>query len=678
MSSIERLELWTDLAPAGGTRRALVANWIACSEEVTLEGDNTMTVTLLRDNPALVTLATLAGSSNAEPQAVLRAVYGDGTFQERRIEADEERDDAGWVTFALVARGMLHELSMRGMVFREHPDGTRTYHFQASGLTAAQHITNYILPALLEAGQAFWDVGTIESTDPITIVYSADSPLAALRKLETATGLELVPPRFVAPSYRMELVTQVGASARIVRVHANVNLLATGFGRSAADVANRIYGFGADDPEVGRATMGGNAWNVTNIRTSAGNTFLTLEDPAGGPGPVAFDHQFGVTDEGQHRLVAVNAPEQADFYIVDSFAETQEVQVVVYKSGLVNTARLYRIMHGNRSLAYVEHPESRASLGPRVGYAEKPQAEMALNHIGNPLCRLLADPFDPQRNLRPGGIATWLQDGNVATTLETNPIYWRTGGRSLRCTFSDSLAQVFAFGFGAGFSDGLISYFGDIWVLEGQVEVSLTVSLRTSVMLPNNTQTQQLLYPIDWQRLYPTLPDDTIPKPVNTGTNGWERVGLEGIHDATTYPASAAWVQFRAKTLPCTVLIDAAQVTNTPTQRDLVEGTGSNALVQAANDKLARYAELGVTLGIEALDASTTDDPRFPVNNYVIGGRIQVYNERLAQAVQTRVLGLSRVWEEKTRLRVQISSARADVARILAQRGPTTPAAAGV
>jgi hypothetical protein len=683
MSTIERLELWSDLEAAGGARVAVVGLWRECSEAINLDGTSELRLTIDADNPALRTppLALIPPGAivgpdehNARPNRVLRALHSSGAIVERRIEDCLEQDDRGDLTVALTAHGMLHDISNRGLCRRVHPDGSKTYHFQASGLTITQHVNLYIIPALSEAGQGFWAMGAQEYSGQVSIVYEEDSPLAACRKLaEAVPGSLEFRVRYNATNlrYTLDFLQQIGASAQPVRLRPGGGLMSLGVRRSTADVVTRVYGFGATDSDVGTATMDQNAWQITGIRVDGVYLWLTLTDPAGGPGPIGFDGQF----VGHQLRKLVLAPSLADFTVLASDAGAQEVQVSVPAGQVppsVASKVLYRLTAvDGGALSYVERPQvsGQSPLGIRVGTIKRPEATGATNLLGNPTLR------DPTPTSGSGNIVSNWTRGltGVATALEGNPIYWRSGGRSLRVTFSGGAG--FVFNSSVASAQRSLSYFADVWTLTGAVEVSLFVGLQQTSTLPDGSTAGSLEYPRDWAKMYPGIAAPTFGFRT-TVRGGWERLGLQNIHDGIRYPVFSVQVWIRPAQNPfaaTTCLVDAAQVTATPTWRDLIEGGGSNVLVQDANAKLVAYDSMALNVSMNTLDLASAQDGTFPFQDYVLGGPIVLIDEQLNQALQTRVLGWQRDWLAPVDLRVQISDQGMDLGAILANRPPSAP-----
>ena len=671
MPALKHLILQSDLMDAGGIQRGWVKNWLACAESVHVDGTDTMTLTLHSENEALVTLDTPSGETNADFGRVLRAVHSDGSFVERRIEAmtRDERDGDSRVT--IVAHGLLAELGQRGKVYRTRAGGGRTYHFQAASQTAAQHLANYILPALWEAGATYWISGTIESGDePVTVVYDMDSPLSALRKLANAhVGYLELTVDYSLPlrRYRINLLRQQGGHAPIMRLRGGPALVRMGLNRTLRETVNRIYGFGATDPEAGRATTAQNVWDIRQTRLDAAGTWHALADPAGGPGPIAFDGQYTGHPLGKHRLLSLN-PAHAQWYIEESNAARQEVRATLIQSGSFPSTGYWRIAAPSDDLHYVERrPAPSGRTYPvMAGHVERPEVSGVINYIFNPFGRY---DLAAQSNNLP---SFWVSFGTPGAVKEINPIYVRTRANSVRVTFNTLGHWVRLPGVGNGLmNNGRISYFADVLVISGQVEVKTIVFLNGPQPLPDGTTSNTVLYPDKYAAMHGgDLPPSTYR---STTLNQWERLGIEGLHNCNRFPLLEARIQIVPLVVPTTVIIDAGQITNTATWRELVEGGGGTPLIQAANARLLEMADYAEEVNIQTLDLSVVDDQQFPFLDYVLGSGIMVDLPRIDVAVRTRVMGWDRDWLDPANLRLRVGSGGPDLLGVLASRLPSQP-----
>jgi hypothetical protein len=671
MANLERLEFWSDVEPAGGIRVAFVGEWISCTEQVTLDGNDTMILGLHRDNAALVTVSTAAGATNGEPNRVLRAALSDGSIVERRIVSIEEKDDAGQLTVVLEARGLMFDLSNRGLVSRLHSNNTLTHTFRASSLTLQQHLELYVLPALAEAGEGWWAVGTLESTAAITVDYDKDSPLSALRKLASNSGTQLeLGVRFdrAAKLYRIDLVRRLGASASVVRVNSRLNLLSFGLRRSAEDVANRIYAFGATDEQRGIGTMGDNLWlggTLIQVSTTPVRYALTVTDPAGGPGPIAFAGQYAPNSKDAYQLIG-HALGSQQYDIYDSDEETQTFTVGIRQSG--TQGGYLKLLRNMAELTYLETPDAiDGPLGIRVGAVEREEVPGVRNLVDNPIQRV----WPTGVNLPTG----WVSGGGTGMTLfhNTSPLFWRTAGQSLLITWAAGSEDIVVARVMTNLLPlaGLMSFFVDVLTISGAVNVEFEAFFATGRPTPDGGGVWfSALYPLALQFFDPSLA--AAPLLGTTQLGVWERIGLDGCHDITRYPAIEVLVRLKSRGLVATsCVVDCAQITNTARNAELVEGSGANILMAAANERLRLYGELATSISLRSLDLTTIDDEQFPFNDYVLGGGILLVNQELGQALQTRVLGWSRDYMRPADIQVQISQAAPDITRIMAQRTPS-------
>jgi len=528
-------------------------------------------------------------------------------------------------------------------------------------------------------------MGGSEYTSQITVVYDKDSPLSACRRIASAAagGLEFrVRYNATNKRYTLDFLQQIGVQAPTVRLRPKGGLRSLGITRSTEDVVTRVYGFGAGDEELGTATMAENAWEMSAIRQDTTNLalwYLTLEDPAGGPGPIAYDGQF----KGQYLLELAPIPGQPQHQmpILDSFAESSEVKVSLLGIALrpASERPAFRFQSQTASdLVYVDAQKpagaTKHPLGIRAGYVDRPEAVGVLNLFRNPLQRLSTARAVASTDV-PGMPFWYRQNNGVTAVVESNPIYWRNGGRSLRVTLTDPLGYIGTIGYNA-VTGARLSYYGDVLVLAGAVQVKMYVHITkpTPFTMPDGTQNTNgfVFYPDDWAHMHPNEP---LPRSWHSLSQGqWERLGIENCHDAINYPTDQVEVHFQAADDPFATtrfLVDNVQATSTQTWRELVEGSGSNLLMQEANARLLNYSSLAVSIAVDSLDLGAIGDPSFPAQDYVVGGPVLLLDEDLDAQIRTRVLGWDRDWFDPSALRVQVATSKVDLTHLLAYRPPS-------
>jgi hypothetical protein len=133
-------------------------------------------------------------------------------------------------------------------------------------------------------------------------------------------------------------------------------------------------------------------------------------------------------------------------------------------------------------------------------------------------------------------------------------------------------------------------------------------------------------------------------------------------------------VHFQAVDQPFAVtrfLVDDAQVTGTQTWRELVEGSGSNVLLQEANARLLNYSALATSIAVDSLDLGAIGDPSFPAQDYVVGGLAAAARRRARRPDPDPRARLGSRLARPERLRVQIASSKVDLTRLLAYRPPS-------
>jgi len=274
MASIERVELWSDVEPAGGVRRAVLNHLIALTETVNLAGEHTVTVEIEYDHPAIVTLDTPAGQTNVQGGRVIRLHKSNGKWSEHRIAESTTIHRADSLTRRLVAQSIWLDLATKGIIALNLGKQMRTTSFSMLGLTAAGHWNQFIYPALVEGLQTWWrlelEVLASVEAQPLDLVYDNDTPLSALRKIaDTLGGYEL---GLTADTeyYTVVLQRQIGESAPQVTARAKRNLQSLTHSVSQTNQATRIYPVGSAH-EAGRVTLGEAEWALSGalpVRTT--------------------------------------------------------------------------------------------------------------------------------------------------------------------------------------------------------------------------------------------------------------------------------------------------------------------------------------------------------------------------------------------------------------------------
>ena len=274
-----RFEVWTAPRAALGVRKAVLTRVSQAVATATLGADGALRVAMPLVEPT---------ASEIIAHRILRVDESDTSFDEWRI--DDVVKDAGTGIVTISAQPLYTLLGRRALVEQLDGLGTRRYNFDIVGLAPSAIIDAYVLPALASVGLTYVTRGTIDNDAPLDLTVEWDSPWALCRKLEAATGLELQLRRVGTTGYAIDLVTAIGSAAPIADVRFAKNLTASSLRNSTEQQATRVFPRGANVDGYA-ATMANARWRIANI---AGDG-ITLEDPAGGEGPIAFDTQLETT-----------------------------------------------------------------------------------------------------------------------------------------------------------------------------------------------------------------------------------------------------------------------------------------------------------------------------------------------------------------------------------------------
>jgi len=361
---------------------------------------------------------------------------------------------------------------------------------------------------------------------------------------------------------------------------------------------------------------------------------LTVIDEAGGPGPVQFEDQFirpPSTTSGFFILSWVTASLGLAIYTSDPVAQTVTVEA------LIGTTIPYHDWHrvkfmwlpehstGQRVLVSLDYPAMRDEHGVLVGEVEVPTVPPTANMMRNPLMR----DWPPSYRAPVGWNGS--HDGGdgsepVIITRATAPGEWDTGGQAMRVTILRRMASWFSrrramWRRARRGSSVFRPNKGPLWCCQGRSRAH-----------PRPGRARRLCI----RRHIPDFP--TCHRAVGSATDldVWQDVGAAAAFDLldpdlVPLPNAIFVVSMRISpvgTTPCEVLIDAAQVTNTPEQRPLFEGNGGVRLFQAANERLLRYATPAVTIDADVLDLDSFDPVAFPYDEFVLGGSIRVIDPR--------------------------------------------------
>jgi hypothetical protein len=297
--------------------------------------------------------------------------------------------------------------------------GEVTVDYTGVQLTASEWATNVVLPALSAAGLTWISLGTVNATNRFDLSGEWVSALEVVEAImaEGRANGEWRLRRDGDTDYRLDLLTAVGSDAPTVYVRTGTNLDETKRERSLVDAATRLFPRG--DTSKVEQTMAENLWR---IKTVVSGTVLELQDPVGGPGPIAYDDQLN----GAY-LAVMNSITFASQTVTASDAGTQRVTVAsttgmtagewvrFFAGSGVSGARLISLTHPTLSL-----PPAQGGLGDRGQILDRPTINGETNLVENGTQRKWTTSANP-----PDGWGEYAETpANVSFTQETSDVLY--------------------------------------------------------------------------------------------------------------------------------------------------------------------------------------------------------------------------------------------------------------
>lgn len=316
---------------------------------------------------------------------VLRTCFSEPTYdREWDIAAleDASTEDALTVTAQPIALRMGRVL----YVAADAATGAPVLDVNQIGISAADAIDDYVLPALAAHGMSWVSRGTVDSTDTFDLAGEWATALEIVRAIAEpgrANG-EWQLRRNGDAGYLLDIVDAIGSSAATLRLRSEVNLLQNRRSRSLLEAATRLFPRGSEIAAV--RTMADHLWRVASV---VSGTILELEDILGGDGPLAFDDQAN----GLY-LAVLNSHTFASQLVSDSVASAQ--RVTVPSTAGITAGELCRFFVGSgangarvTSLTNPAQAAARASggLGDLAEFLDRPEVRGDCNLVPNPWMR---------------------------------------------------------------------------------------------------------------------------------------------------------------------------------------------------------------------------------------------------------------------------------------------------
>lgn len=600
MPAFRRLEVWSTLQCAGGARQLVVADLLTLSETRSIIGEESLSATVKFSTGLLAVLAEWK---------VLRVVFDDDSFDEWRVtDIAEGRGQDGASLVEVRALWPTVDLASLGIISRTESDGLVRPDFEVIGLSPAEHLSTFILPALTAAGATWFAAGTVTPTAPVDVVYAWTTPKEAIDLLASQTGYEFQLRRNGTTNYLVDLVATIGGSAGTVLFRAARNLTGIKRQRSAVELVSRVYPRGTNEDGVA-ATMARARWKATAVDTALDD--VTLADPVGGDGPILFDDQFN----GKY-LRRVNGTLDA---IVDTFAASQKIRVADASFYSVNDLVEFRATSGGADLVSLDSPAAVALYGaPKVAVIDRPDIPATVNVCPNPAQRAWAGASSVPAD-------SWAKVGTCTVTRTTTAARWRTGNQSTRVeTAADGAGlEVNAATIAPTTASPYFSGYISVQVAAGRVRVELVASDGSTTWV---------------------IPSGTEQKAWTDVLTVWVDLGVAGI-DLRALGTGATTVRIRivqdgAGTAD--FYVDSAQITQTAGQQPFIEGAGGTRLWQEGNRVLEQQGTPSVRYDVDILDLNRLNPTTWAADALVLGQQVAVYDSELNIIGNTRALEYTR------------------------------------
>lgn len=629
---LRRLEVWSNWKAAGGERLAVVSDFLGAVVTSNIAGS---------DQLAVRVPSSSLSAPYILPGAILRVDQDDTTFDEWKIlDGPDDEDSAENPGILTVVASPFRNTGLvdADIVRRIDSDGVHVPDFESVGLTPTEQITAWVLPALARAGLSFVAIGTITPTARIDLTFSWDSPLAVLQRIADATEMELDIRRNGTTGYLIDIIAAVGSTQPTADVRIGKNLVALRRTRSGLDQATRVFPQGANNGDAGYATMSRATWRIANIAGSV----LTLEDAAGGAGPIMFDNQL--TGENGTAAAYLRKP-NGTLTLVTASSRSAQTVTVASATGLATGNMIqFRSSSGGADLISLDSPPDFLLYGLRAGKVLAPDVPGANNLVQNSVARAW-----PGSSSAPP--TNWNLVGAPTIGKQSVAPYTRVGGNSIEVTASadGQGVKTDAVSIFPTANNPFVSGYVQVWGVAGQFRVDLIFTT------PGGTVIEPVL-----------------PKAATNTVNGqFVDLGVAGI-DANVIGATAVAIRVVQHGLVAAhFYVDAAQITETVTQQPFVEGSGGTRLWQIANERLRTNGAPLVSYEVPIADLAEIDPTTWSSERVHVGATVRVTDANLGVAITTRIVEIQRDYSTPGATTVTLSNKVDDLTGTLAR--PSAP-----
>jgi hypothetical protein len=585
MTTLERVELWSDLACVAGSARLAVLPVVSADTSEEIAG------ALVSRAATCAVPATWEGVPELQVGRVLRVLREDGAWREYRLTRVQVRSGPGVTVASCTAAGIEQDLALSREVLHD-ADGTRwTYRLDTASFSFAWAITHRVLPHL----PTYWAVGTVTPTGIVLASLDTATPLAALLALtesyNAARGTRfVVDVRANGTSGYLIDVIDAGSTAPVVDLRVGGGLQGVTRTVESAGQATRAVVVGAN----GR--WGVPCYAVAAVST---NTWIEVVDLAGGPGPAQEEDQFN----GGHIINRANGLHAITDTVVISATTTRFHVASTTNIAAGDIVQLVETS-GRAEYRWVDRPSLQATHGLRLG--------------------VLRVPHDEHTN--------WVPNADMADWTGTYPTHWTGSG-----TAPAKILSVFRSG---GHSALLSSTTAGSLFASSRVRhyaagepVSIGVWLRLTAFGAGEVRFVDPNGAHHWWN-------------IDGSVSGLDRLH-EWLFWSQTYTVTTAGPKTgEVRVSPgagVPVYVDSAQITPTSAAVSWRAGSGPASALQTANAYLEAHAAPAVAYDLSVLDLARHDPAGAGVYAALtLGGTVTVTDEALALTASTRILRIER------------------------------------
>lgn len=587
---------------AGGVRLATVQHVLSLVAQEDVAHDDRHTLECPQTDPAASVLVT--GN-------VLRVVYVDGEYQERRIQTVTAIDGPDGRRLSAMSVSLLYDLGDAGPVVQF----TGAVPELVGGMiqaTATEVLTDVVLPYLADVGLAWVALGTVEPTEEADVAWEWATPLEIARSLQalypdpsTRQPAEVTWVRDGDVGYRLGLARERNAAHPVIDLRLRKQVRAIQRLTDAQPQANVVVPKGAPAADGVAGTI---ARAVVRLDANPSGTTWSISDPEGGGDFLLEDGElvgFYLDAGGTFGLREITA----------SVATPGAQTITVLSNTNLTAGRSYEIRtDASAALPVAMQTPSGAALGIRkVRVVDRPELRGERNLLHNPWFRTTE-----WTGSTPNG---WTAAGNVSKN--TTATFVRYGGASVRLDtiVVGSVRQDVFPNLDTGTQASLRA---SLYLTTWTGDVTFTASIK-------DIQHAQVLAQVI------AVPSNHSSPPAGAivvAANAWLDLSLESVDLAALGATGASGFEVRfaltrvsGNAVGYLDAVFCAQTSACP--ETPVEFSHANRLWQAGHDALFALAEPLESFDVDVLDLARMDGSTYASEAFVTGATCRVVHPAL-------------------------------------------------